>query len=332
MEPTEPGTESSDGTATSGSAETHSSAEPSGGTAPVDSAETSGGTAPVGNAAPSTPQGPSNTPPYAATTPPYVTLSEHGRLAVLTLNRPDAGNAMNAALLTELRTAVRELADRPRLRGVLVTGAGTAFSRGGDIREYHQALSSPAFDPAAYSHRLTSLLSDVVRAVRAIPCPVLAAVNGQAAGAGFALALACDLRLASRRASFHFAYGAIGASTDAGMAWFLPRVVGHARALELLLEQPVLRAARAEREGLVSSVVAPDELVEAGLARLRHLGQAAPHTIRSAKRLLDQSLSTSLADHLEHERRDFADGVASQDMRHGIASLLAGEWPEFHGH
>ncbi|MGK5546387.1 enoyl-CoA hydratase/isomerase family protein [Streptomyces sp. URMC 127] len=253
-------------------------------------------------------------------------------IALLTLNRPATGNAMNAGLLTELRSALRELAAQTALRGVLITGAGKAFSLGGDVRAYHRALSSDSFDAAAYGDRLTSLLSDVVLTVRSIGCPVLAAVNGQAAGAGFSLALACDFRLASRRASFHFAYGAIGASTDAGMAWFLPRVVGYPRALSLLLEQPVLRAAQAQREGIVSAVVEPRELVGAGLARLRELADAAPHAVRSAKRLLDSSLSTGLAEHLELERRDFAEGVASQDMRHGVTALLDGEWPRFRGH
>jgi enoyl-CoA hydratase/carnithine racemase len=261
----------------------------------------------------------------------FVEVTTRDRIAVLTLNRPDDGNAMNRALLEELADATDKLAQDTELRGVLITGSGKAFSRGGDIREYHRALSEDSFDAAAYGDRLTHLLKRTVLTIRAIPCPVLAAVNGQAAGAGFALALACDLRLASRRASFHFAYGAIGASTDAGMAWFLPRAVGYARALELLLEQPVIRAPQAQREGLVSAVVEPGELVEEGLRRLRELAQRSPHAIRSAKHLLDRSLSMPLAEHLDLERADFAAAVASRDMRHGITSLLAGEWPEFRG-
>ncbi|WP_171076030.1 enoyl-CoA hydratase/isomerase family protein [Streptomyces sp. YIM 121038] len=261
----------------------------------------------------------------------HVPVSTQGRTAVVTLDRPDAGNAMDTPLLVQLTEALRSLTADPELRGVLVTGAGRAFCLGGDLRAYHQAMSDPQFDAVAYGDRLTGLLSEVVLTIRSLGCPVLAAVNGQAAGAGFSLALACDLRIASRRASFHFAYGAIGASTDAGMAWFLPRVVGHARALELLLEQPVLRPPQALKEGLVGAVVDPADLVDAGLRRLEELAQAAPHALRSAKRLLDRSLSTGLADHLELERADFAAGVASRDMRRGVTSLLAGEWPEFRG-
>ncbi len=261
----------------------------------------------------------------------HVPVSTQGRTAVVTLDRPDAGNAMDTPLLVQLTEALRSLTTDPELRGVLVTGAGRAFCLGGDLRAYHRAMSDPQFDAVAYGDRLTGLLSEVVLTIRSLGCPVLAAVNGQAAGAGFSLALACDLRIASRRASFHFAYGAIGASTDAGMAWFLPRVVGHARALELLLEQPVLRPPQALEEGLVGAVVDPADLVDAGLRRLEELAQAAPHAIRSAKRLLDRSLSTGLADHLELERADFAAGVASRDMRRGVTSLLAGEWPEFRG-
>lgn len=262
---------------------------------------------------------------------PCVRVRTQDRIAVLTLNRPAAGNAMNTGLLEELLAALEKLAADPELRGVLITGAGKAFSLGGDIREYRRMLSSDDFDSVAYGDRLTSLLAGVVRSVRGIGCPVLAAVNGQAAGAGFSLALACDFRLATRKASFHFAYGAIGASTDAGMAWFLPRIVGYPRALELLLEQPVLRAAQAQREGLVSAIVEPGELIETGLKRLRDLADAAPHSIRSAKRLLDRSLSSGLEECLEAERQDFAAGVASRDMRHGITALLDGEWPDFQG-
>ncbi|MFI2641583.1 enoyl-CoA hydratase/isomerase family protein [Streptomyces sp. NPDC018610] len=257
-----------------------------------------------------------------------VLLEADGDIGVLTLNRPEAGNAMDHALLTELAAATSQLHG---YKGVLVTGAGKDFCRGGDLREMDRRLGDPSVDSRAYSHELTDLLGAAIRDIRALPCPVLAAVNGQAAGAGMSLALACDLRLASRRAAFHIAYGALGASTDGGMSWFLPRLVGHGRALELLLEQPVLRASRAAELGLVTEVVEPSELRAEALYRLRALSSAAPHTLRSAKRLLDTALHTSLEDHLAAEHELFADGAASADLRTGIGALLAGETPEFHG-
>ncbi|MGW1528437.1 enoyl-CoA hydratase/isomerase family protein [Streptomyces sp. NPDC002159] len=257
-----------------------------------------------------------------------VLLETHEDIAVLTLNRPEAGNAINHALLTELAAAIRQLHG---CKGVLITGAGKDFSRGGDLHEMNQHLGDPAVDSRAYLRRLTDLLSAVIRDLRALPCPVIAAVNGQAAGAGMSLALACDLRLASRRAAFHIAYGALGASTDGGMSWFLPRLVGHGRALQLLLEQPILRAPRAAELGLVTEVVEPSDLHEEALHRLRVLSSAAPHTLRSAKRLLDTALHTSLEDQLATEHQLFVDGATSADFRTGIGALLAGETPEFQG-
>ncbi|KOX06482.1 hypothetical protein ADK65_01755 [Streptomyces sp. NRRL B-1140] len=255
-------------------------------------------------------------------------IGKSGDNAILTLNRPDAGNAMNHALLTELAAKTKELSGR---KGVLVTGAGRDFSRGGDLREMNERLNDPAVDSRAYSYELTDLLAAAIRNIRALPCPVVAAVNGQAAGAGMSLALACDLRIASRRAALHIAYGALGASTDGGMSWFLPRLVGHGRAVELLLEQPILRAPRAAELGLVTEVVPPEELREHALRRLQTLSRVAPHTARSAKRLLDIALHTPLEEHLVAEHALFADGAVSADLRAGIGALLAGETPEFRG-
>lgn len=257
-----------------------------------------------------------------------VLLEAEGDLGVLILNRPEVGNAMNHGLLTELAAATSQL---HRFKGVLITGAGRDFSRGGDLVEMNERLNDPSVDSRTYSHELTDLLSAAIHNIRALPCPVLAAVNGQAAGAGMSLALACDLRLAAHRAAFHIAYGTLGTSTDGGMSWFLPRLVGHGRALELLLEQPILRAPRAAELGLVTEVVESSDLRDEALHRLRALSAAAPHTLRSAKRLLDIALHTSLEDHLAAEHELFADGAASADLRTGIGALLAGETPEFHG-
>ncbi|ORT59115.1 enoyl-CoA hydratase/isomerase family protein [Streptomyces sp. CB03238] len=260
-----------------------------------------------------------------------VLLETRGAVAVVTLNRPDAGNALDHAMLTELREVTERLVRTPELCGVLLTGAGKDFCRGGDLLEMRERLEDPSVDSAAYSDELTGLLSAAVRNLRALPCPVIGAVNGQAAGAGMSLALACDLRIVSRKAVFHFAYGAIGASTDGGMAWFLPRIVGYARALELLLEQPMIRPRAALDMGLVSAVTEPGELLDTALRRLEVLADAAPHSIRSAKRLLDSSLDSSLEEHLAEESGMFAAGAVSADLRTGIGALLAGGSPEFVG-
>jgi enoyl-CoA hydratase/carnithine racemase len=160
---------------------------------------------------------------------------------------------------------------------------------------------------------------------------VIAAVNGPAAGAGFSLALACDVRIAASSAFFAPAYGRIGASPDGGMTYFLPRVVGPSRALELLLEDPNLGAEDAREMGLVSEVVAPEELPEVARARAEKLAAMAPHYVRMAKKLCETSLDHTITEHLQLERHGIADSMATQDLREGVAAFFGGEKPEFHG-
>jgi enoyl-CoA hydratase/carnithine racemase len=166
---------------------------------------------------------------------------------------------------------------------------------------------------------------------RRIPYPVIGAVNGAAAGAGFSLALMCDLRLASETAFFVVAYGRIGASPDGGMTYFLPRVVGPAKALELALDDPVIDAGSALDMGLVSQVVPPGELMGAADAKARELAAKAPHYVRMAKRLINESIEHSLTDHLQLERHGIADSMGTEDLRRGVTAFKAGETAEFKG-
>jgi enoyl-CoA hydratase/carnithine racemase len=160
---------------------------------------------------------------------------------------------------------------------------------------------------------------------------VIAAVNGPAAGAGFSLALACDFRIASEAAFLACAYGRIGASPDGGMTYFLPRVVGPSRALEILLDDPNLGAAEALEEGLVSVVVAPDELPSAARAKAEELAKKAPHYVRMAKRLCGVSIENSLTEHLQLERHGIADSMATEDLKNGVEAFFGGGTPVFEG-
>ena len=167
--------------------------------------------------------------------------------------------------------------------------------------------------------------------LRRIPYPVICAVNGPAAGAGFSLALACDIRIASEAAFFASAYGRIGASPDGGMTYFLPRVVGPSRALELLLEDPNMKAQDALAERIVAEVVAPDELMDAARAKAEKLAAKAPHYVRMAKTLANTSIENSLTEHLQLERHGIADSMATEDLRNGVEAFFGGGTPEFHG-
>lgn len=258
-------------------------------------------------------------------------ISSQGEIGTLTLNRPDHMNAMDPELIYELTIAAAWLADRAPFRALVVTGAGRAFSAGGDVDWFMQGLEDPDQDLPAGVRRGAEVLHQAIVDFRRIPYPVIGAVNGAAAGAGFSLALMCDLRLASEAAFFVVAYGRIGASPDGGMTYFLPRVLGPAKALELAFEDPVIDAAAALELGLVSEVVPAEELLGAAGAKAEELAAKAPHYMRMAKRLINDSIEHSLTEHLQLERHGIADSMATEDLRRGVTAFKAGEKPEFRG-
>ena len=176
-------------------------------------------------------------------------LEIDGEIGTLTLDRPKVLNAMSPELIAELVTAAAWLADRASLRALIVTGEGRAFSAGGDVTWFKRGLEESGAYLSADVRRGADILHQAIIDFRRIPYPVIAAVNGVAAGAGFSLALMCDTRIASDEAAFVCAYGRIGASPDGGMTYFLPRVVGQARALELLLQDPAAERRGGERGG-----------------------------------------------------------------------------------
>jgi 2-(1,2-epoxy-1,2-dihydrophenyl)acetyl-CoA isomerase len=252
-------------------------------------------------------------------------------IGTLTLDRPDAFNAMSPEMIGELTVAFAWLADRAPLRALIVTGAGKAFCAGGDVTWFQKGVESEEIDLPSEVRRGAEALHAAIVDLRRIPYPVIAAINGPAAGAGFSLALACDTRIASESAFLACAYGRIGASPDGGMTYFLPRVVGPSRALELLLEDPNLDAAAALEEGLVRQVVAPDELISTALAKAEKLAAKAPHYVRMAKLLCAVSIENSLTEHLQLERHGIADSMATEDLRNGVEAFFGGGKPEFHG-
>jgi 2-(1,2-epoxy-1,2-dihydrophenyl)acetyl-CoA isomerase len=254
-----------------------------------------------------------------------------GEIGTLTLNRPDAFNAMSPEMIGELTVAFAWLADRAPLRALIVTGAGKAFCAGGDVTWFQKGVESDEIDLPSEVRRGAEALHAAIVDLRRIPYPVIAAVNGPAAGAGFSLTLACDTRIASESAFFACAYGRIGASPDGGMTYFLPRVVGPSRALELLLDDPNLSAGEALEEGLVRQVVAPEVLIEAARERAGKLAAKAPHYVRMAKQLCGVSIENSLTEHLQLERHGIADSMATEDLRNGVEAFFGGGKPEFHG-
>ena len=268
-------------------------------------------------------------PPALATL--SIEVDSDAGIGTLTLNRPDALNAMSPEMIGELVVAAGWLADRPPLRCLIVTGAGRAFSAGGDVNWFKRGLDDDAHDLPADVRHGADVLHQAIVDFRRIPYPVIAAVNGVAAGAGFSLALMCDLRIASAEASFLCAYGRIGASPDGGMTYFLPRMVGPAKAIELLLNDPMISAEQALEMGIASKVVPADELAAEARAKAEKLAAKAPHYVRMAKLLASQSLDNTLADHLQLERHGIADSMATEDLREGVTAFFEGREASFTG-
>jgi enoyl-CoA hydratase/carnithine racemase len=252
-------------------------------------------------------------------------------IATLTLDRPDAFNAMSPELIGELTLATGYLADSAPIRALIVTGAGKAFCAGGDINWFQKGIEEESFDVSADVRRGAEAMHQAIIDLRRISAPVIAAVNGPAAGAGFSLALACDIRVASEDAFFAPAYGRVGLSPDGGMTYFLPRVVGPTKALELLLEDPNLPAAEVLAMGLVTEVVPGDQVMSRARERAAKLAKLAPHYVKMAKRLVGVSLENGIADHLQLERHGIADGIATEDAKAGIKAFFSGEKPTFQG-
>jgi 2-(1,2-epoxy-1,2-dihydrophenyl)acetyl-CoA isomerase len=254
-----------------------------------------------------------------------------GDVGTLTLDRPDSLNAMSPEMIGELTIAAAWLADRAPIRALIITGAGRAFCSGGDVNWFKRGVSEDDIDLPSEVRRGAEALHQAIVDFRRIPYAVIGAINGPAAGAGLSLALSCDVRISSEDAFYAIAYGRIGASPDGGMTYFLPRVVGPAKALELALNDPNLDSQAALELGLVSEVVPADELMSRAGEKAAKLAAKAPHYVRMAKLLLHESIENSLTDHLQLERHGIADSMGTEDLKRGVSAFFAGEQPEFQG-
>jgi 2-(1,2-epoxy-1,2-dihydrophenyl)acetyl-CoA isomerase len=213
----------------------------------------------------------------------------------LTLDRPDAMNSFTVELHDALGRALKD-ALQPDVRVVVITGAGRAFSAGQDLAEAHASETGPG-------ERLRRFYNPNILAIRSLEKPVIAALNGVAAGAGLALALACDLRIASEKASFVPAFIAIGLIPDSGTSWFATHILGEARAFEWLTSNRRLSAVEALDWGLVHEVVAPDALLARSRERAAELASTPGEAAGLTKRLLRRAVTATLDEQLELERQ-----------------------------
>ena len=242
----------------------------------------------------------------------------------LTFNRPEVLNAIDVPAALALRDGVQRLVAEPGLRCVVLAGAGRAFVAGGDIAAF-------AAEPARVVDELLEALHPAILALRATPAPVLAVVQGAAAGAGLSLVLGADLVVAGDRARFVIAYDRVGASPDCGGTWFLPRKVGRTRAFEMMLLGQVLSAEAAHAAGIVSLVVPAAELEQRADELARRIAAGPTAAYGRFKRLVDDALAASLDQHLQAERDAFLASTATADFREGVAAFIAKREPVFKG-
>lgn len=272
--------------------------------------------------------------PYRASAP--LTESwDHFRFEVadgvgtITLNRPEQLNALTFEAYADLRDLLSELANRDDVTVLVVTGSGRGFCSGGDVNEIIGVLQD--LDSRALLE-FTRMTGAVVRLMRELPIPIIAAVNGVAAGAGAVIALAADLRVMAESATFHFLFTRVGlAGADMGAAYLLPRVIGLGRATELLLLGEAVPAARAERIGLVNRVVEDQRLIEETSDLALRLATGPAWALGSTKALLTRELDMDLSSSIELEAWTQALLMTGEDHRRFYQAFKSGQRPEWTG-
>jgi len=257
----------------------------------------------------------------------HLTVERANHVATLTLNRPDAYNALNMPLGRELFEASLELDEDPEVRCVVITGAGRAFCAGGDVKDFVDNLGRIG----AHIKELTTYLHGAVSRFCRSDKPVIMAINGIAAGGGFSFALSGDLVVAAESAKFTMAYSKIAATPDGSSSYFLPRLIGLRRAMELYFTNRVLTAREALEWGLVTRVVPDAELRPAVTALAAELAQGPTKAYGAAKRLLHQSTWESLETQMELEAQAIAASGHTEDFRAGVTAFAQKATPTFRG-
>ena len=261
--------------------------------------------------------------------PASLRVEQRGHVLLLTLDRPDRLNALDAELREGIPAALAEAQRDRDVRAVVLTGAGRGFSSGVDL-----SSPRPETDPVPATDPLDELgwVGRQALAVHGFDKPTIAAVNGVAAGAGMSLALACDLRVGTPSSRFRTVFLERNLSPDSGMSWFLPRIVGYSRAADLIFTSREVGGEEAHRLGLLDRLVREDELVDASVALADRISALPPLAMRSAKRVLQHNLEVGLEDALRYEMAGLGYArKARDDTREAMASFREKRPPHFTG-
>ena len=262
----------------------------------------------------------------------HVLYEADGGIVTLTLNLPERRNPISERAMVDAIIAALERIDAdPSVRAAILTGSGSAFSSGGDLRAMQAAAATRAADPAATPAYYRHGIQRIPLAFERINVPIIAAVNGAAIGAGLDLACMCDLRIAAESARFAESFVKLGIIAGDGGAWLLPRLVGYAKAAEMALTGDMLNAAEALACGLVSRVVPDAELLAAARALAARIAANPPHAVRMTKRLLMEGRHVRMDTLLEMAAAMQALGHATADHREAVAAFLEKRAPKFGG-
>ncbi len=261
---------------------------------------------------------------------PYETIlfSQEGAVATVALNRPEAMNAINLKMGEELVDCMERCVENPSVRAVILTGRGRAFFAGADLRQVKDNLG----DAPNFLKQLIRYLHPAVSAIRSMPKPVICAVNGVAAGAGFSLALTCDIVIAAESSRFTMAYVNIGLNPDGSSTFFLPRLVGLQRASYLFLTGDLVDARKGMELGFVNQVVKDEELMSVTNTLATKLAAGPTLAMGRAKELINRSLTESLETQMEHENRAIAASAATEDFKEGVSAFLEKRQPDYKAH
>ena len=256
-----------------------------------------------------------------------VLVERHGAAAILTLNRPEKYNALDDAMMRDLDAATREVAEDAAVRAVMLRGAGKAFMSGGDVAMFHARLQSIAEQFAS----MGQVFHASVKRLRTMPKPVLACVQGVAAGGGLSVMLACDLAIAARSSSYSLAYANIGTSPDGGSSVVLPRIVGMRKAFELAFLPDRIDSATALALGLVNWVVEDADLEARALEILQRLAHGPTFAFARTKEIFNSTWENPMNAQLDAELAAFARCTRTHDFAEGTTAFVEKRKPDFSG-